>query len=251
MPRLIDYVGRFEFIRQSAFTVVRDDGVDALSRRRVAQELGTGVNTIRRSVAGWVDLVRLAADQVESRRRRGRWSPRDEDATQAAARLIRSLLPEDETHLDEELVWLKLVCACALRPSGLEPPGHLRREFGIAQRGYDDGLPVAPATGTDAEQQEDTTGQESRSTALSAYFERRERQLNEWVGAAALDLLEVPEPRGDLVAGVIALIEGLTLSVCLGRLTPDHATALAVEHVLGLRPPPVGAPAAEASGSAG
>lgn len=127
------------------------------------------------------------------------------------------------------------MCACALRPSGLEPPGHLRREFGIAQRGYDDGLPVAPATGTDAEQQEDATGQESRSTALSAYLERRERQLKEWVGAA-LDLLEVPEPRGDLVAGVIALIEGLTLSVCLGRLTPDHATALAVEHVLGLRP---------------
>jgi hypothetical protein len=53
MPRLIDYVGRFEFIRQAAFAVVRDDGADALSRRRVAAELGTGVNTIRRSVADW------------------------------------------------------------------------------------------------------------------------------------------------------------------------------------------------------
>ena len=73
MPRLIDYVGRFEFIRQAAFAVVRDEGVEALSRRRVAAELGTGVNTIRRSVAGWADLARLAADQVRSRRRPGAW----------------------------------------------------------------------------------------------------------------------------------------------------------------------------------
>ena len=49
MPRRVDYVGRFEFIRQAAFAVVRDEGVEALSRRRVAAELGTGVNTIRRS----------------------------------------------------------------------------------------------------------------------------------------------------------------------------------------------------------
>ena len=53
-------------------------------------------------------------------------------------------MPEDATHLDEELVWLKLVAACALRPSGLEPPGQVRREFQIAQRGYDDGQPIEP-----------------------------------------------------------------------------------------------------------
>lgn len=61
MPRRIDYVGRFEFIRQAAFAVVRDDGVEVLSRRRVAAELGTGVNTLRRSVAGRADLARLPA----------------------------------------------------------------------------------------------------------------------------------------------------------------------------------------------
>ncbi len=142
MPRLIDYVGRFEFIRQAAFAVVRDEGVDALSRRRVAAELGTGVNTIRRSVAGWADLTRLAADQVRSRRMLGRLGQRHGRAAGAARCLVRSLMPEDATHLDEELVWLKLVAACALRPSGLEPPGQVRREFQIAQRGYDDGQPV-------------------------------------------------------------------------------------------------------------
>ena len=72
MPRLIDYVGPFELIRRAAFVVVRDEGVDAPSRRRVAAELGTGVNTIRRSVGRWADLARLATDQVQSRRMLGR-----------------------------------------------------------------------------------------------------------------------------------------------------------------------------------
>src|SRR6188472_2821377 len=188
MPRLIDYVGRFEFIRQAAFAVVRDEGVDALSRRRVAAELGTGVNTIRRSVAGWADLARLAADQVRSRRMQGRLGRRSDEPLEAAACLVRSLMPEDATHLDEELVWLKLVTACALRPSGLEPPGHVRREFQIAQRGYDDGQPV------DARPREQSpTEREDRETALQPYVADRDRELCTSV-TRILDVLEVPEP---------------------------------------------------------
>ncbi len=230
MPRLIDYVGRFEFIRQAAFAVVRDDSVDALSRRRVAAELGTGVNTIRRSVAGWADLTRLAADQVQSRRRLGRLGRRVDDPVEAAAGLVRCLMPEDASHLDEELVWLKLIAACALRASGLEPRGQVRHEFQIAQRGYDDGVPLAPPA-TEA-----TPGElEDRRTALQPYVEDRDRELR---GAVRdiLDLLEVPQPREDVAATIVALVEGLTLSACLGRLSPEQATELAVAHVTGLGP---------------
>jgi hypothetical protein len=102
MPKLIDYVGRFEFIRMAAFAVVLDDGVDALSRRRVDAELGTGVNTIRRSVAGWADLARLAADHVVSRRLLGRLGRYTEDPVEKATHLVRAMLPEDPSHLDEE-----------------------------------------------------------------------------------------------------------------------------------------------------
>ena len=49
-----------------------------------------------------------------------------------------------------------------------------------------------------------------------------------------LDVLEVPEPREDVVATLVALVEGLTLSACLGRLTPEHATELAIAHVIEL-----------------
>ncbi|MGA8248176.1 MAG: hypothetical protein WB797_14830 [Nocardioides sp.] len=230
MPRLIDYVGRFEFIRRAAFAVVRDESVDALSRRRVAAELGTGVNTIRRSVAGWADLAQLAADHVRARRRAGGLGRRSQDEpADRAAGLVRSLMPEDATHLDEELVWLKLVTACALRPSGLEPPGQVRREFQIAQRGYDDGE-SAPATPG----QQATGERPDRRKALERYVHERDEELNSTI-SLILDLLEMPEPREDAHATVLALVEGLTLSACLGRLTPERATETAVAHVVGLR----------------
>src|SRR3954447_10396113 len=239
MPKLIDYVGRFEFIRQAAFAVVRDDSVEALSRRRVAAELGTGVNTIRRSVAGWADLARLAADQVTSRRRLGRFGRFSEDPVEAAGLLVRALVPEDDSHLDEELVWLKLVAACAFRPSGLEPPGELRREFGIAQRGYDDGLPATtppdPGMGADAGTGTGTGTDEpeGRTAALAGYVAERDAQLTGTV-QRILDLLQVPEPRGDATSLLIAMVEGLTISACLGRITPERVAELAVAYVTDL-----------------
>jgi len=238
MPKLIDYVGRFEFIRQAAFAVVRDDSVEALSRRRVAAELGTGVNTIRRSVAGWADLARLAADQVTSRRRVGRFGRFSEDRVEAAGLLIRSLVPEDDSHLDEELVWLKLVAACAFRPSGLERPGELRREFGIAQRGYDDGVPAIEPPDASSEKPSPERAmheleQEDRRTALAGYVAERDTQLSETVDRI-LELLGVPEPRDATASMVIAVVEGLTLSACLGRLTPERVAELAVGYVTDL-----------------
>ena len=50
MPARVDYASRFEFFRQACFTLVRDRGVEALSRRTLAAELGCGVNTVRRLV---------------------------------------------------------------------------------------------------------------------------------------------------------------------------------------------------------
>ena len=244
MPKIVDYAGRFEFTRQAAFAVVRDEGVDALSRRRVAAELGSSVNTIRRLVADWVDLVRLAADQVVSRRRLGRLGRRTEDPIEAVQILITGLMPEDRTHLDEELVWLKLVTACALRPSGLEPPGTVRRDFGIAQRGYDIDL-IEPASQeveqpvTD-EPEGDPTGEnrprEDRRTALERYLADREEELRFAIGRS-FDHLNLGEPRADTTASTIAMIEGLTLSACLGRIEPEKATELAIAYVMTLAPP--------------
>ncbi len=229
MPKLIDYVGRFEFIRMAAFAVVLEDGVEALSRRRVAAELGTGVNTIRRSVAGWADLARLAADHVGSRRLLGRLGRSTGDPVEQATNLVRALMPEDESHLDEEVVWLKLVAACGLRPSGLEPAGHVRRQFRIAQLGYDDGGRTDDAFAKEGREQhgraEHVEPQDHR-TALAPYLAERDQQLAT-SARRILDLLEVPEPREARAETLVAMVEGLTLSACRGRLTPERATELA------------------------
>jgi hypothetical protein len=243
MPRRIDYVGRFEFIRQACFAVVRDEGPEALSRRRVATELGSGVNTIRRLVAEWADLARLAADHVVARRRAGRLHPRTDDPMEAVGHMIRSLMPEDASHLDEELVWLKLVACYGLTPSGLEPPGHVRREFGIAQRGYDIDLlePMLGSTersearGGDAEEgdaeegdaEEGDAGVADRRDVLRPYFDRHLEDLQVVIGRV-LDLVECPEPREEAATLLLAVIEGLTLAACIGRISPEDATDLAI-----------------------
>jgi hypothetical protein len=228
VPRLIDYAGRFEFIRQACFAVVRDEGPDALSRRRVAAELGTGINTIRRLVGEWVDLARLAADHVVTRRRAGRLNPRTDDPLAAAGYLIKSVMPEDSTHLDEELVWLKLVACYGLVPSGLERSGQVRRDFGIAQRGYDIELLEEPkpvrAAGTD--------GMDERRAALRPHFEQHHDDLRA-IADRVLDLLDAPGPRDDAATLLIAVMEGLTWAACAGRLTPEDATDLAIRYATG------------------
>jgi len=239
MPRLIDYAGRFEFIRQACFAVVRDEGPDALSRRRVAVELGTGVNTIRRLVAEWADLGRLAADHVVTRRRAGRLHRRTDDPMEAVGYEIKSLMPEDATHLDEELVWLKLVACYGLKPSGLEPPGQVRRDFGIAQRGYDIELLQPPeiassdgsssdGSSTDAS----SPGSQGRREVLRPYFEVHLEDLRVVIDRV-LDLLDVPAPRDETATLMSAVIEGLTLAACMGRISPEDATDLAIRYATG------------------
>ncbi len=68
---------------------------------------------------------------------------------------------------------------------------------------------------------------------LQPYLEERDRQLTTVIGLI-LEVLEVREPPEDTVPTLVALVEGLTLSACLGRLTPERATEIAVAHVLGL-----------------
>jgi AcrR family transcriptional regulator len=228
VPARVDYVARYQFLRQAAFALVRDDAVEALTRRRLAAELGCGVNTVRRLVDSRVDLVRLAADEVVTRRRCGRLNRRSEDLRELVANVVRALMPEDETHVDEELVWLRLVAACSLRSTGSEPPGQTRREFLIAQRGYDDGLPVEPPP-----TQEASPGHEDRRSAMQPYLHAHQEEMASMVDRV-LELIGVPEPREDTASVVTAIIEGLTLAVCLGRIDPVHATQLAIDHVMSL-----------------
>ncbi len=48
-----------------------------------------------------------------------------------------------------------------------------------------------------------------------------------------LDLLEVPPPREEAATLLLAVIEGLTLAACMGRISPEDATDLAIRYATG------------------
>jgi hypothetical protein len=68
VPKLVDYASRYEFLRQAAFALVREEGVHALTRRAVAARLGCGLATVCRLVDPSAELATLAADEVLTRR---------------------------------------------------------------------------------------------------------------------------------------------------------------------------------------
>ena len=48
MPKVVDYAGRFAFFELASFTLVRDHGVDALSRHTVCHR-----TTSKRAIIPW------------------------------------------------------------------------------------------------------------------------------------------------------------------------------------------------------
>ncbi len=69
MPKLIDYSGRFDCLREAAFTIVLREGTTGLTIPAVATELLTSVSTIRRSLASANSLPRLAYQWIDIRDR--------------------------------------------------------------------------------------------------------------------------------------------------------------------------------------
>jgi hypothetical protein len=149
MPKLVDYASRYEFLRRAAFALVLEEGAQAPTRRAVAARLGCGLNTVRRLVDPSVDLAVLAADEVRTRRRAGRWGRLPEDPAEAARILARRLLPEDESRIDEELVWLRLTGAHAGMGRRRESPLALRHDLQVAERGWSDVTRPAPPPESD------------------------------------------------------------------------------------------------------
>ncbi len=217
MPKLVDYAARYAFVREAAFTVVLEQGVAALSRRSVAQALGTSVNTVRRLVVEHADLADLAADEVVRRRRHGRLGVlRDADPVATAVHLLRKLLPDTEQRVAEELVWLRLVLETHRPKVGDLEELRLADRFQVAEGTYDGSVPAAPVTGDErlrrqrAERDEEVTG------------------LVEW----ALDVLAVPAASRPAEArALFALVSGLAVEVCPERLSPGDAVTTLTRHI--------------------
>jgi hypothetical protein len=235
VPKLVDYASRYEFLRQAAFALVREEGVHALTRRAVAARLGCGLATVCRLVDPSAELATLAADEVCTRRRAGRWGRLPEDPVEAASALMHRLLPDDASRIDEELVWLRLVACRAAAPPRGGAALTLRHDFQIAERGWSDVDPIEADDEGTVSRTDTETG--PGTSALARHFADRRREVDVILGRV-MDLLEVEDRDAESVR-LRALVDGLTLAACLGQISPEECVQAMDRHLAGLRQPPV------------
>lgn len=239
MPKFVDYPGRFAFFEEACFAVVRDHGVSDLSRHRIAKVLGTSISTVRRCLVGHADLRALALREVEQRRRSGRYGRPRGEGPEAATDLLRRLLPDTTERIAEELVWWRLVLAAP--PSRAVPrdpadldEGPLHHRFAVGSFGFvpQDVLALRMDPPAAAE---DDAGQPDRVVAAAL---EREEGMASMVDAALT--LTAPVAAPDLAhenhaaekAVLLAVLDGLGVRVCLGRMTPEEAVAVLREHLV-------------------
>lgn len=229
MPKLIDYAGRFMFFEAASFAIVRDHGVHHLSRHRVATVLGTSISTVRRLLRSESDLRGLALTEVGHRRRRGRYGRPPGDGADAALWLLRQVVADEPSRIAEELVWWRLNIAA---PTTAHMPldeedvdeGPLHHRFAVASHGFVpiDVLALEIAARTPAE---DAAGSLDRVVAARA---QRDADIAGSV-AAALTWVS-PTLTGEELdrasAALHALVEGVGIGVCMGRLTPEDGVAI-------------------------
>ncbi len=229
MPRRIDYACRFEFLREAAFAIVRDRGVAALSRRALADELGLARNGIRFILDPGADLAGLAANEVVSRRRTGRFGvpdPEGRDPLDQALLLVGSVMPCAWSRVDEELVWLRIaIDRTSARSPATDPEGPLRERVQVAEWGY-----VREEKAYPLEAGRDDTARDNGEAWLALVAERETAIA--WYLGRALEQLDVADARrSDETAVLRAVADGLTWAVCTGRLMPDEARAVMTRHL--------------------
>lgn len=258
MKRFERYAAQLELLSEAAFVVVRRDGPDALSRRGLAAELGASDAMARRTLGDHVSLPTLAAAACERRRKR------------ACFRfpLVDRVLP-DADGVDTEVVWLLLRLRHGTVPA-LEHGDDLGERYQVATRGRVDVPAVSGDThgngsgnGGDTRGDGDGAGGGDRAgdrnrhgdgdgdgdegggteartpeqQALASYLADHEASTEALVARLVGE-------RAHLVAPVLAMVDGLVLAVCTGRLTPPAARAVLVEHLTTLGVDPTGAPPA-------
>ncbi len=220
MPKVVNYASRFVLVREAAFAVVRDRGPAALSRHTVAAALGTSVNTVRRLVDPGADLRGLAADEVRRRQRHGRYGRlRDAEPVDTACHVVRGLLPDESRRVAEELVWLRLQLDAARLPAharATETP--VSTAFQVAEHGH-------PAeAGTDPD-----VGAAVEPDPVAHHRQDYEEEVALRIDQAVVVLDAVDRPSESV--RLRAVIDGVILGVCLGRLTPEEGVAAVERHL--------------------
>jgi hypothetical protein len=236
VPKIIDYGGRFAFFELASFTLVRDHGVDRLSRHGLAKVLGTSISTVRRLLNPEADLRSLALNEVAVRRRARIGRRPSSTGVDAGAAMLAPLMPTCPAAIADELVWWRLAVAApstAAMPGDHEDEdGPLHHRFAIANHGFvpRDVLRLdieAPRSAIDGDGEVDPV-----------VLARQERHDD--VAARLVDVVRIVDPEvgreeAERSAALLRpLVDGLGIEVCLGHLTPSDAVEIALAHLRGL-----------------
>ncbi len=107
MPKLVDHEQRRSELGAAVWRVIRRDGVEAASVRKVAQEAGWSAGALRHYFSTQTELLSFAIQMVVERidARVGALAP-PADSREAVEQRLHELLPLDKERRAENEVWL-------------------------------------------------------------------------------------------------------------------------------------------------
>ncbi|MGI6878302.1 TetR/AcrR family transcriptional regulator [Microbacterium sp. gxy059] len=142
MPARIDPVARRQRVVEAAFRLVVAEGVAGMSLRKVADEAGLNIGSVRHFFDGHHDLLAAAAEEAGERMgRRLAAHPvealralRGEAALEALQELVEAVLPVDEARRDEVTVVMELIAASRTMPVFRDVAGRMGADLAAVLR---------------------------------------------------------------------------------------------------------------------
>ncbi|RJO74089.1 TetR family transcriptional regulator [Nocardia panacis] len=131
MPKIVDPIQRRKAVADAVFRVVAEEGVQGASLRRVAEEAGLAIGSVRHYFDGHTELLGFALAELNNRvnlRVEAHLARRDTETRPRpghfAEQVLAELLPLDPPRLEEAAVWLAFTATArshpALAPIALE-----------------------------------------------------------------------------------------------------------------------------------
>lgn len=124
MPARIDPEQRRQQVIEAAFRLVVTGGIDGVSLRKVADESGLNIGSVRHYFDGHHDLLNAAAEEAGARMGQrlaahpaeGLRGLTGEEALDALQALVETVMPVDEPRRDEAIVVVELIMASRTMP---------------------------------------------------------------------------------------------------------------------------------------
>ncbi|MCM3749571.1 TetR family transcriptional regulator C-terminal domain-containing protein [Paenibacillus pasadenensis] len=118
MPKIVDHNQRREELAQAAWRVIKQGGIEAATVRKVAEEAGMSLGSLRHYFETQSELIAFSMDLVSNRvTKRIRQTPLTGNIRTDCIMLAAQVLPLDEERRIEGEVWLAMTAKSLADPS--------------------------------------------------------------------------------------------------------------------------------------